>query len=71
MPSCGNNCRLFPNIEYTFLPPPALVRQTHRNCNNCHRSVSDYSHNLCYMCAMPSSEEYRYHHARCLLSNAK
>ncbi len=65
MPSCGINCSVIRQPIGNFPPPPPLVRSTHRECINCNRSVSDYSHNYCYSCALPNSIEYLYHHRMC------
>ena len=45
------------------LMPPKLVRSTHKVCNNleCTKNVSEYDHNLCYICCYPGTIEYEYH----------
>ena len=69
MPRCCDHCVIILNQIGSFPPPPPLVRQTHRTCQNCTRSVSEYEHNLCYNCAPVGSVEFDYHHRRCLISN--
>ena len=64
MPSCGQNC--FIREPVGDLPPrPVLVRSTHRVCESCTRSVSDYEHRFCYSCAQPNTTEFFYHHRHC------
>ena len=69
MPSCGPNCVIIRPTIGEFPPPPPLVRQVHRICTNCTRAVSEYDHTLCYSCAPLNTEEYDYHHLRCLIQS--
>ena len=41
-----------------ILPIPILVRTTHKDCIQCGGSVSDYSHNHCYVHAIDSELTY-------------
>ena len=61
MPCCSNCVIIRPSIEF----PPPLIGFTNKVCKNCGLNVSDYSHNFCYLCAIPNSVEYLYHHSKC------
>lgn len=69
MPACSTDCIFFRPTVNNIPPPTVLVRTTHRVCSgvNCNQSVSDYDHNFCYRCAQPNSEEFIFHHSRCIL----
>ena len=43
--------------------PPKLIRQTHTQCafGQCTFPISDYSHQFCYFCCLPNTQEYFYH----------
>lgn len=62
------DCRFrhFYVYEGHIVRPLMLFRQTHVSCKNCMNSISDYSHIYCFSCAPIDSEEFIYHHSRCL-----
>lgn len=71
VPICGGkNCRYKIKLygQNVLFYPILLHRQTHSICENdqCERSVSDYSHSVCYRHAdIYHPLEYACHHVNC------
>lgn len=66
--TCSSNCKFrhFYVYEGRIVKQMMLIRQTHVSCRNCLNSISDYGHIYCNNCAPIDSEEFIYHHSRCI-----
>jgi len=66
MPVCSNNCKYYDLIINNI---PMLYRTTITLCPNpnCGKTtVSLYEHKFCIFCAPEGTDDYKYHHNKCI-----